>query len=548
MSVENEVDYAVYLSKCHLNQDSGESLRGYMDGTISNYDGMPNNPTPEEIIIYREKPCYSKRKRQLAINKLGLEGGRPYVEARLSRFAGETKIDWVGGCRPDGSESTGRLQQTHAFPYLARIAGKINQYVFSTEPQREGANVDVLKDITRDGRAINDLMREVSDLDFSCAWCWIGVDAPARKPDGTQYTQAEKEAQKIRPYWQVYHALDVLDWKFDEQGELIWLKSQRWEYEDSNPATLPKAQRVITLWERGKATEFRITERKDGRYRGGSKVQIDTEEFPLTDNLGRLMTKVPFVMIGNASARPIAFDDLESINRTIMDLGSVDRANIFNSVYAQLVLPASLMTRMQSESYTNAAEELGKLVLGYKYPILMEEGDPEPKYLMPDASSLEVIPKRVQELKSDLFEVVGLALEQQSRQVASAEAKAWDFLDVAAVMTARAELLEDAERKAVNLSVAWDDTFEAWEPKYNRDFDVGDFQAEIAAIVMAGNMSVPDSVSKMLTRKLVQRADRIGSQLTPEELEVILDDIESWTPGSMNLLATPEPQSGEEAI
>lgn len=535
----NQSDFQLeqFLSGCTLKSNPDESLRGYIDGRITGANGMPNKPTAQDVIIYREKPEYKSRKKQMRINLLGLEGGRQYVNARLSRFAGETEIDWIGGTRPDGSRSTGRLQQTHAFPYLGRIAGKINQYVFSAAPNRTEADANILKDITRDGKSVNDLMRQVSDYVFACKWCWIGIDAPARKDDGTEYTLAEKEQLKIRPYWQVYSPLDVLDWHFSEQGELVWIKTQRVQYDDSNPMTVPTPKRVISLWEKGKVTEFTLLERRDRRYSGGQRTSVEVNEIELT-----LKDRVPFVLCGDPSAKPTAFDDLESINRTIMDLGSVDRANFFNANYPQLVLPASLMQRSVQDGYAKNITEVARLILGFKYPITLDKDDPEPKYLMPDSAALKGGSERVSSLKRELFEVVGLALEQESRQVASAESKAWDFMDVAAVMKARAETLEDAESKAVAISEAWDGDFKGWEPVYNRDFDIGNFKDEIAALVMAGNMPMPHEVNKAVVKKLVDRLDRIGTQISSEDKELLFAAINEWEEGGVSAdLALPAP-------
>lgn len=542
MSLENNIDIAEILAECRLNDEPSKSMRAYVDGSISSYNDMPQNPTQDEIVVFREHPIFKKRKRQILINLMGLEGGRPYVSARLSRYAGETEIDWVGGKRPDGSSATGRLQQTHSFPYLGRITGKINQHVFSEAPVRAGADDDVLRDITRTGTSINEVMRNISGITLAAGWCWLGVDAPARKEDGTQFTQAEKEAQKIRPYWQVYSPLDVMDWHFDDLGNLVWIKTKKIVYDDSDPTAIIKPVKVISLWEMGKVTEYTIVEKEDRRYANGRRLNIKKEEIQLTKSNGTPLDVIPFVLCGNLSEKPIAFDDLESINRTIMDLGSVDRANYFNSVYPQLVIPASVMQRAKMDGYAKNIKEVARLLLGFKFPITLDKDDPEPKYLMPDFESIEILGTRIEALKRDLFEVVGLALEQSSRQVASAEAKAWDFMDVAAVMKERAEMLQDIERKAVNVSIAWDDSFQEWEPVYNRDFDIGDFKDEISALVMAGNVSVPDEVTRMIVKKLVERIDRIGSQSTPEEKLKALDSIESWKPTDfIESLAVPEP-------
>ena len=133
-----------------------------------------------------------------------------------------------------------------------------------------------------------------------------------------------------------------------------------------------------------------------------------------------------------------------------------------------------------------------------------------------------------------------LALEQESRQVASAESKAWDFMDVSAVMKARAETLEEAEKKAVAISVAWDSDFKAWDPKYNRDFDIGNFKDEIAALVMAGNVPGPPAYGRLIIKKMIDRMNRIGSQPTQDELDELLEELKSWNPNELFTLPVPE--------
>jgi len=527
MSIEN-----YDMSGCTLNSQPQESMRGYIDGSVERGNGMPVKASPDQVAYFRKNPIYKKRERQLTINLLGLAGGRPYVNARLSRYSAESEIDWIGGSRPDGSESTGRLQQTHAFPYLGRIASKQNQYVFQTQPIREGADPEVLKDITRDGRSVNDIMRKASDIALACKWCWIGVNAPKVKENGQKFTVAEKEQQNIRPYWNVYSPLDVLDWHFNERGKLQWIKTRGIEYDDSDPKSLPAPRHVVTLWEIGKITKYWRVKNT------GARVNIESEEIPIS-----LQTEIPFVLVGDIDAEPIAFDDLEAINRTILDLGSVTRANFFNCSYPQLVIPDGLIQRMVSEQFVANPTEAAALVIGRKFPIQVAKDDADPKYLMPDASAMAGGPALIAQMKRELFEVVGMALEPDSKQVASAASKEWDSLDVSAVMVARAEMLEDAENKAVEMSKAWDSSFQGWTAIYNREFDIGDFKAEVEALVMAGNMSMPDGVSRELVKKLVDRLDRIGSKIEAETMTALIAEIDAWKPNDYSApdLAFPTP-------
>ena len=532
MSLEETTMIQETLAKCSMNTNPDAALRGHIDGTITGPTDMPLNPTPDEIIVYRVHPDLIARQRQLTINILGLEGGRPYVNARLSRFAGENEVDWIGGTRPDGSCSTGRLQQTHAFPYLGRIAGKINQHVFQEEPVRENSDELITADITRNGLSVNDLMRQVSDYLLATSWCWIGIDAPPKKVDG-ELSVEQKEQNKIRPFWQFYSPLAVRDWHFNAQGGLDWVKTVKFVYDDSDPSTIPVAQRVISLWERGKVTEYTVHENFDRRYASGKRVKITKEEIPLEKSGGGTLDEVPFVLCGEISSKPIPFDDLESINRTIMDLGSVDRANYFNCVYPQLILPASVMAKAASDGYAKSTSEVARLLLGFKYPILLDKDDPTPSYLTPNSGAIESIAKRIDTLKMDLFEVVGMALDQSSRQVESAASKAWDNLDVAALMKSRAEKLSDSEKKAVAITQKWDPEFKPWIPVYNTDFDVGDFAGEIQSLVLLGNVDGPDSFHQLVLKKIIDRVNKIGSSITSEEYEQILTDVAAWAPMSI---------------
>ena len=62
---------------------------------------------------------------------------------------------------------------------------------------------------------------------------------------------------------------------------------------------------------------------------------------------------------------------------------------------------------------------------------------------------------------------------------------------------------------------------------------------------MAGNMTVPDSVMKMIVDKLVNRLDRIGSQITDEQRAEIESDLLAWSPNDFtNTLALPAPVDG----
>ncbi len=60
---------------------------------------------PSKVLVLRSHPVIQARCAQLALNLLALHGGRPYIEARLSRYAGESKAEWEGATRRTAARS-----------------------------------------------------------------------------------------------------------------------------------------------------------------------------------------------------------------------------------------------------------------------------------------------------------------------------------------------------------------------------------------------------------------------------------------------------------
>lgn len=466
-----------------------------------------------KIIATRENIDYTLRKDQIATNILGWKGGQPYIAARLSRFAGESKIDWEGGKRDlDSSIITGRKSQAHCVPHLNRIVEKINQYVLGVAPTREGLDKSIEDKITVDGKSVNGLMKEVSSLITVARYCWIGIDVPAI---GNPISIAEKQSLNIRPFWRVYSPLEVIDWYFDGLGELEWLITQGTEYIAKSPYEAPVIVKIRRLWEKGKVTKFTFDPKSEEKITSEEEVELS------------LQGRVPFVLVNEISPEPWSFDNLESINRTILDLESVSRQNYFNSVFPQLYLPSSVLDNIMGKYDCNAEAATSKL-MSWSYPILCDKDDIQPGFIMPDASSLVTIREEIKSLRSELYDAVGLALQAETKQVASADAKAWDFLDIEMVMKERAEILQEAEQKCVNISKAWDKDFPEYTPIYNKKFSISNIKEEMETLIMAGNVSMPDEMTKMILRKMFNKLTK-GDELSKEETQKVLDSIDVFT-------------------
>jgi len=433
--------------------------------------GMPDaDKGVYQNIATREHIDYQVRKKQMGINELGFYGGRPYVDARLSRFTGESDIDWNGGVRDgDGTKITGRKEQSYVTNHLERISSKINQYVFSVEPEREGVNEDFENKTSSDGMSINSFMQEISSQVTVNKWCWIGIDTPESNQNMGQLSIAQKEALMIRPYWKMYTALQIPDWHIDPNGDLQWLITEGSEYIASDPLKQAQVLKVRRLWTKEGITKIIFDPKDLAKVKWVEKIDLP-------------MGEIPFVLVNKISPFPYAFDNLESINRTLMDLSSVNRANYFKMCFPQLYLPSSVLDSVMN-AYGINADSATKKLMGWNYPILVGPDDQVPGYIMPDANAIGVMREEIDSLKEELFENVGLLLRKSTKQAESAEAKQWDNIDLQAVMKQRAVILEEAEIKAVALSKKIDSGFSDYKPEYNKQFTVSNFESDVETTI-----------------------------------------------------------------
>lgn len=441
-----------------------------------------------DLLATRRHAVLDARADQIEINLSAYHGGSEYIASRLSRFPSESDTDWSGDAKTGTGTAValGRLQRAFLINYCRRIAQKTNQYVFQKPVVRDGADQRFLSDATSTGMSLNQFMAEVSSLLTVARWCWIGIDRPPA-PEGRSV--AQREAAGDRVYWQLYAPNEVVDWSFDASGGLRWLLTESSEYRNDDPTVEAKTNRIRYLWRPGMVTKMVYNDQADGF---SEKLDI-----PIGIN------RVPFVLCGLISPAPWWFDDIERIQRAIMDMYSSRDTQIFKAVFALLVVSKSFSEQVRLDGITQA-EARRKIGIGNP---LVETADEKSltRYLDAPAAVFQVIKDAVQDLKAEAYEIVGLNMSvPESRQVASAEAKAWDHMDPEAVLAERATVLEEAETKAVEISAALGGpVFKAYRPVYSKSFDITDFAADIQAITQTGGFSLPPLSEKLIQKALV---------------------------------------------
>lgn len=495
---------------------------------------MPN------IIATREHKILAARKTQLTNNLLALRGGRPYINARLWRQPNESDRSWAGDA---GTGVPGRRDRSYLVNDAGRISKKINDYLFSREIVRNSVDTEWAMDVTTTRLTVDQFFAEVSETFSAGQWCWLQADrgAPEIDPATGQplpRSRAAKEASGDRIFWNLWNAAEVVDWSFDANGALLWLMTEEHRYDNTNPAAEPVETRVRTLWER-KPTGVTYT-----RYVIAKGGEIESSQAGTVSSSG-----IPFIPLGVPSASPWWFDDVEMIQAAAMNMESLDCENLAKSVYPQLVVPASsvqeiaakLQERFKTTDDSQVMGMVREIVRGLEYPFVEgPEDNGVTRYLTPNAQDLKILQDKTKALRDNLFDMAGLTMfAKESKQVASAESKQWDHLDVEATLGARARLLEEAEFKLIELSRELDPEFADYEPRWPHEFSIPNTEANVAVLTQLGNfIDLPASVEEYLRMTVVELLSQIHH--IPEDVkDRMLDDIRAMTKATGIAVANP---------
>ncbi len=485
-------------------------------------------------ITSRKHFIFANRETQMFRNELAVNGGRPYVEARLWRAPNETDTSWEGDA-PRGI--VGRKERTALVNDAGRVANKINQYIFKEQAARTGGDEAFLGNVTGSGKNIHAFMQRVNTSLTHGRWCWLQVDR-APLAEGEAETLANKAPMK----WILWNAIDVPDWCVDASGRIKWLITRSHVYINDDPHIEAVDAKLFTLYEIGADGVVHITE----EVSGGAKVDGLRKDCPIPG-----MNDIPFVLIGTPSERAWWFDDVENLQAQVLNLDSQHNETLMETVYPQLVVPNSLANSLEVKlaekniDGKRVAALIRELTLGRKIPICESAEDKGIARFIAPNGDMKMLVDEGNRKRGLLFDIAGLALfNKETRQVQTAESKQFDQLDTNSTLKNRALMLQDAEKKLVELTKVFDPGFRGWDPVYPADFDVVDVAALGAALVAAGNM--PDKTPLM--RKLLAKAQvKVLKELaqgiaTDDEIQAVLKEIDEHDFEAAAML--PDPFAG----
>ena len=438
-------------------------------------------------------------------------GGREYISRALVKHVSEIDLEYAE-----------RLERAYYFNYPRKIASLITQYIFASDPDREGADTLLCEDVSRDGMRINELMRQASTMVNVFGSAWLVVEMPGFNG----FVDMERKVrEKIRPYMKCYTPLMVRDWAYGSDGALEWILLEQPGFNNRDPFRPPfyRVQRKLVTRDRwmllaADGPGGRIKVVAEGENAGGCVPAVHLQE---ADN--------------NALGASHWLADVVRISDAILNNESEAQMNVVKQLFGLLVISETFARqgkKCEMKSSDGGRKEKFSHIIARSAAIFES---PEEKgisrYIAPTGVETERIREENLKLKSELFDVVGLTLRPDAKLRQTAESKAWDYQNTRQFLANRVDMLEQAEVLCWKFMKNFDPSVPVPKVAYNRDFSVVDMKDMIEGLSELVKLSGSREYEKEISRTAV---DMLGKykKIDPKRKKKIIEEIDGMKQGT----------------
>ena len=458
-----------------------------------------------ELVFKREHPGFSSGRETWLRSKAAYSGGKNYIDAALIKHVSEIDLEFEE-----------RRRRAYYFNYPRKIARLISQYVFSSEPQRKNADPDMIEDFSRNGLRINEIMRQFSTMLNVYGAAWMLVEMPHFEGE---LDPERKQRERIRPYAVALSPLSVADWAYGSDGRLMWAVVEEKVCCAADPFVPSAVKLRRRLWTRD---QWMLFEKTDGRVQ-------------MVGQGEHCLGMVPLVRYEESDGFGMDachwFEDAVRISDAILNNESEAQMNIVKQMFGLLVISENFARSAQipdSDAVNvSAADHKFSHVLARSAAIWEStEEKGTSRYISPSGAETARIREENTNLKKELFDIIGLAVQKDANVAQSAESKSWDQQNVKQFLATRADILEQSEIQAWKLMHAWDPSIIVPEISYNREFAVIDLKDSITALLGLKSVDAGEEYQRELSRAAVTMLEKI-KKICPETRKIIFEQIES---------------------
>lgn len=463
-------------------------------------------------LVDRRHPEYTDRRDHWDFLEATYEGGREWFDRHIFRYIKEG----------DG-EFNDRKKRAYRFNHTREVIDLVDKYLFrqniARSPEAPKSVQTFWKRSTRNGLGIGDLSRQISKQ--GSKFGRIGIVVDSNRPEHA-ITVAEEKSGKYQTYAYIVRPQQILDYSYDEQGDLQWILIEESYRDDANP--FEEAAPVKCRWRLWTKSEWvLLVEKKEGK-----KVKIVIAGHGV-HGLG----EVPVVLHDNIITdsewySPSMIDDIAYLDRAVANYLSNLDAIIQDQTFSQLAMPA--------QNLLPGEDDYNKLVeMSTKRVFLYDGADGGmPHFLSPDVKQAQIIVTVVQKIINEIYHTVGLAGERTKEDNSvgidnsSGVAKAYDFDRVNSLLAAKADSLQVTENKIARLVALWaGETLDEDVVSYPDDFDTRGLYDEFDIAARLILTEAPDEVRR---EQMKQVMTKLFPQIEEAKMKKMETELKSWPP------------------
>lgn len=447
--------------------------------------------------------AYAELSDQWKLNQEAYEGSGGFMDGtRLWQFVRES------------DENYKRRKKRSWYPNAAKsYADTMIGHLFKQPVSRELANNIILEDFVEKTNKVGDvtmseMMKDASKKAHIYGYSWVVIDKPSET-----FVSKDAELKEGRAYAFVLKPADVVDWRFDEFGVLLWIKiEETYEPDADNPIIISEPETRYRYWTR------------DGWLHYSDKGALIAQgEHPIG--------QVPAVIIVDNKSE--TYDNLgstifSSIAKTAQ--AQFNKISEKDSILANNTFP--ILTHPSQKVLARTADDDDETTEANLITIennMIMHYDPEarhkPEWISIDSSDVESYEKDIQVLSDTMRE---LAKQNFTTGVASSGvAMAFEFEKTNQTLLDKAGSLKDAERKILSLVSAWmgEELPDDVVIEYATDFNMRDVLRDLDEIDRKLALNIGDRFNKEVKRLAARKL--LPKDISETTLNLINQDIEN---------------------
>jgi hypothetical protein len=484
-----------------------------------------------EQFIKRRHPVFAEMEAHWDFLESTYEGGRAWFKQNLHKYVKEGE-----------QEYRHRLQRAYRFNHTREVVDLLDKYVFKIDIKRNDDAPECIKSFwkraTLNESPIDDFMKRVSNRASTYGRPWIVVDS-TKTADIT--TKADEKAADARVYAYIVKPQHVLDMSYDDLAKLQWILIYETARDDADP--MESSGKLIDryrLWTRDFSQMFQV----DVDSKGKKTIVVND---PIVHGLGVVpVFAADNVISDDPYTSPALIADAAYLDRAVANYLSNLDAIIQDQTFSQLVIPAQALTA-GDEAHDKLVEMGTKRIFTYD-----ASGGDKPGFISPDVKQADLIVKVISKIINEIYHSIGLAGERtkednsQGIDNSSGVAKAYDFERVNSLLAAKADALEQVERKLCQLVALYNGQPIDTAPDatatdvtkqmvaYPKNFDVRGLYDEFDIAARLAMIEAPEGVRRQQMDSVI---DKLFPMLKEDLITKMKGELKSWPP--VDALAAP---------